>query len=64
MTKHEREEIAKIAKERGYQINCDGTKLVNPISGGTVRFSDTGGSVYVNGSHYNNASDPKKSKSW
>jgi hypothetical protein len=60
MNKNDRKEVVKTAQANGYNWNSDRTKLINR-DGGSVRFSETGGSVSVNGSKYNTPSGVKNS---
>ncbi|HTN46355.1 MAG TPA: hypothetical protein VL098_08420 [Flavipsychrobacter sp.] len=63
LNKNGRQEVEKQAKEKNYSWSSDGSKMTNG-SGGTVRFSESGGSVSINGSKYNSSSDTKGSTKW
>lgn len=64
MTNDERKRIEKIAKEKGYDWNSKGTKLING-HGGSVVPSKTGNSITINGKGpYNNPHDTEKSTGW
>ncbi len=61
LTKDELKQIEKEAKAKGFSWNSDGSKMTNS-NGDTVKPSSSGGSVKLNGSHYNSVPDYKKSK--
>jgi hypothetical protein len=61
--KPDRTEVQKEAEKQGYSWNSDKTKMVDG-KGGELKFSETGQSANLNGSHYNSVSDIKKSKQW
>jgi len=63
LNKNDRSQIEKQAKANDYRWNSDGSKMTNG-NGGSVKFSDTGGSVSINNSNYNDPSSTKKSGSW
>lgn len=63
LNSNDRKEVEKQAKEHGYSWSSDGSKMING-NGGSVKFSESGGSVSVNGSKYNSSSDSSRSKNW
>lgn len=63
LNSNDRDKIVKHAESQGYGWNSSGSKMTNG-SGGSVKFSDTGHSVKVNGSQYNTSSAAKKSSKW
>ena len=63
LNSNDRKEVEKQAKERNYSWSSDGSKMING-NGGSVKFSESGGSVKINGGSYNSSSDSGKSKKW
>ncbi len=64
LNKNDREEVRKQAESHGYrQSSTDKDKMING-NGGSIKFSESGGSVKINGGSYNSSSDTKKSTKW
>ncbi|MBN8865545.1 MAG: hypothetical protein J0H92_19375 [Sphingobacteriales bacterium] len=63
LNSNDRNDIIKVAKEKGYSWNSDQTKMINQ-SGGFLKFSETGQSVKIKDSSYNSTSGAKNSSKW
>ena len=64
LNKHDREEVRKQAESHGYrQSSTDKDKMIDN-NGGSLKFSSSGGSVNLNGGHYNDKSSTGKSTKW
>ncbi|KAA2241529.1 hypothetical protein F0L74_16675 [Chitinophaga agrisoli] len=61
MNNEDRKKIEQIAKDNGYRVSSDGTKMIND-QGKQIKPSETGNSYNANGTTYNSASDLKNSK--
>jgi len=64
LNKHNLAEVKKQAAAEDYrQSSTDKNKWING-NGGSLKISESGGSVNLNGGHYNSSSDTKKSSKW
>lgn len=63
LNSNDRKEVEKQAKANGYSWSSDGSKMING-NGGSLKFSESGGSANLNGGSYNSSSDTKKSSKW